>query len=164
MPELPEVESVRRELDEIIKKNDPITQIECRTKKLRFDIPIKKLNLLLNEPISQVRRRAKFLILDTAKGSILSHLGMTGTWRELKDDNNLKHDHVLLGFKSGLKLIYRDPRRFGLLDFIPVDQEANHIRLKSLGCEPLSQEFNGVRLKELLKNKKVAIKVCLFLC
>jgi formamidopyrimidine-DNA glycosylase len=161
MPELPEVENVRRGLEKALKDHPKVTEVELKRKDLRCEIPVKKVRSLVGEKITAVDRRAKYLLLRTKKGSFLSHLGMTGTWRVAKPGDERLHDHIYLHFSNGLRLAYRDPRRFGCFDFVALDEEQTHPRLKSLGPEPLSSAFTGSTLHASFRGKQVAVKVAL---
>ena len=98
MPELPEVEVVRQGLQEILKTQPTLEKIELKRADLRDPIPAKKLNTLIGEKIVSVERRAKYLLLWTPKGAMLSHLGMTGTWRVAPVGDERTHDHIYLYF------------------------------------------------------------------
>jgi formamidopyrimidine-DNA glycosylase len=160
MPELPEVEVVRSGLQEILKHHPIIEKIEFKRSDLRDPIPIKKIQTLIGEPILSVKRRAKYLLLWTKKGAMLSHLGMTGTWRVAPLGDERSHDHIYIYFSGNLRLCYRDPRRFGCFDFIqnPIEE---HDKIKVLGPEPLSPDFIGEFLWNSLRNKQVALKVAI---
>lgn len=160
MPELPEVEVVKRGLERILSGHPRIEKIELLRPDLREPIPLKKLNVLLGAPVISLERRAKYLIIWTAKGGILSHLGMTGTWRVAPPGDERLHDHVYLHFSGNLRLAYRDPRRLGLLDFIqqPIN---SHKKIESLGPEPFSDEFCVDTLWRQFKSKSVPIKVAI---
>jgi formamidopyrimidine-DNA glycosylase len=160
MPELPEVEVVRSGLQEILKHHPIIEKIEFKRSDLRDPIPIKKIQTLIGEPILSVKRRAKYLLLWTKKGAMLSHLGMTGTWRVAPLGDERSHDHIYIYFSGNLRLCYRDPRRFGCFDFIqnPIEE---HEKIKVLGPEPLSPDFFGESLWKSLRNKKIALKVAI---
>ncbi|MBO9668048.1 MAG: bifunctional DNA-formamidopyrimidine glycosylase/DNA-(apurinic or apyrimidinic site) lyase [Bdellovibrio sp.] len=161
MPELPEVEVVRKGLEEILSKKPTLEKIELKRPDLRDPIPLKKLNTLIGQKVTSVERRAKYLLLWTPKGGMLSHLGMTGTWRVAPPGDERLHDHIYLHFSGGLRLAYRDPRRFGIFDFVANDDRATHPRLKILGPEPLSAEFSGESLWNSLRNKSIALKVAI---
>lgn len=160
MPELPEVEVVRRGLQKILEHQPRLEKVELTRPDLREPIPFKKLNTLVGEKIISIERRAKYLLLWTEKGGMLSHLGMTGTWRVAPANDERLHDHIYLHFSEGLRLAYRDPRRFGCFDFIqrPFEQ---HKKLKDLGPEPLQEQFTGKILWESLRGKKIPIKVAI---
>lgn len=161
MPELPEVETVRKGLAEVLKDHPVIVKIELNRKDLRDPIPVKKVQALVGEEIMAVERRAKYLLLKTPAGSLLSHLGMTGTWRVAIPGDERNHDHIYLHFSGGLRLAYRDPRRFGCFDFVALGQELKHPKLRSLGFEPLSDSFTGEVLWQRLRGKRLAIKVAI---
>lgn len=161
MPELPEVETVRKGLEEILKDHPTITKIELKRKDLRGPIPVKKVQSLVGQKITSIERRAKYLLLKTPAGSLLSHLGMTGTWRVAGSGDERNHDHIYMHFSNGLRLAYRDPRRFGCFDFVAKDQESSHPKLISLGFEPLADSFTGEVLWGKLRGKVVAIKIAI---
>lgn len=159
MPELPEVEVVRQGLEKILKDQPVLEKVELKRKDLRDPIPIKKIQTLIGLPVESVERRAKYLLLRTSKGAMLSHLGMTGTWRVAPMGDERLHDHIYLHFSGNLRLAYRDPRRFGCFDF--VQSGLDHPKLKDLGPEPLSADFTGPSFWKSLRNKEVAIKIAL---
>lgn len=159
MPELPEVEVVRRGLEDILKDQPTLKKVELKRPDLREPIPAKKLSTLVGEKLLSVERRAKYLLLWTKKGAMLSHLGMTGTWRVAPPGDERLHDHIYLHFSGNLRLAYRDPRRFGYFDF--VQNPLEHPKLKGLGPEPLNSEFTGAALWESLRGKEVALKIAL---
>jgi formamidopyrimidine-DNA glycosylase len=160
MPELPEVEVVKRGLEEILSDHPRIEKIEIMRPDLRELIPIKKLNSLLGARVISLERRAKYLIIWTEKGGILSHLGMTGSWRVAPFGEERLHDHIYLYFSGNLRLAYRDPRRFGLIDFIkkPI---AAHKKLAGLGPEPFGDDFCADYLKKRVEGKGVPIKAAI---
>ena len=160
MPELPEVEVVKRGLAEILRDGPQIERVELLRSNLREPIPGDKLQTLIGARVLSLERRAKYIIIWTEKGGILSHLGMTGTWRVAPLGDERLHDHVYLYFSGNLRLAYRDPRRFGILDFIP-KASISHAKLKNLGPEPLAEDFNADGLRIQLKNKNVPIKVAI---
>lgn len=159
MPELPEVEVVRQGLQKILKEQPVLEKVELMRPDLREPIPAKKIRTLVGEKVLSVDRRAKYLLLWTARGGMLSHLGMTGTWRVAAPGDERVHDHIYLHFSGGLRLAYRDPRRFGYFDFIT--DPMTHPKLKELGPEPLLVTFTGQSLWESLRGKEVALKVAL---
>ncbi|MEN0058308.1 MAG: bifunctional DNA-formamidopyrimidine glycosylase/DNA-(apurinic or apyrimidinic site) lyase [Bdellovibrio sp.] len=161
MPELPEVEVVKQGLEQILKEQPTLKKVELMRPDLREPIPLKKLNKLVGEPVTSVSRRAKYLQIWTPKGGLLSHLGMTGTWRVAAPGEERAHDHVYLHFVGGLRLAYRDPRRFGYLDYIGPDETLTHPKLRALGPEPLSSDFNGEVLWEKLQERSSAVKVAI---
>ncbi len=157
MPELPEVESVKRSLAQVLPNGVRWTEVITTRKDLRVPFP-KDLKKLVGSELIGLDRRSKYLIFKRREKDLLSHLGMSGTWRELKKDEPLKlHDHVVFGFSNGVRLAYNDPRRFGVMDWGGDESPW----LKALGPEPLTDDFTAEYLLSKLKNKKSAIKVLL---
>lgn len=159
MPELPEVEVVKRGLQDILKHQPTLEKVELTRKDLREPMPAKALKKLEGEKLLSVERRAKYLLLWTPQGAMISHLGMTGTWRVAPKGEERDHDHIYLHFSGGLRLAYRDPRRFGVFDF--TKEPSTHAKFKDLGPEPLSAEFTGLELWNRLRNKQVSLKVAI---
>lgn len=159
MPELPEVETVRRGIAQIIEKQPRISGFRFLRANLRFVIPQKELRKLVGQPLLAAERRAKYLLLRTPEGMILSHLGMTGSWRV--GEANEIHDHVEISLSNGQTLVYNDPRRFGYIDFVKLSDVKTHIRLKDLGPEPLEDEFNAEYLLKKWSQKDASCKVAL---
>lgn len=160
MPELPEVETTRRGLLAAI-KNAKITGCEVRRFDLRQPIPQNLAKKLVGRRILDVRRRAKYLLIDLDSGeSILAHLGMSGSFIVMKEAGYaLKtHDHLLISLSSGLLMVFNDPRRFGVVDIVRTAQSERHPLLKSLGPEPLSEDFSPDYLRTQLLRRKGAIK------
>jgi len=171
MPELPEVEIVKQSLNQKINQKK-ILKIIIKNRNLRFKIPIKFENLLINKTIKKVTRFSKYLIINFNDRSFcLIHLGMSGTIHIIKKNRltNVtntsfysspklpkKHNHVELQFKD-LKVIYNDPRRFGFFKFINNKNELLN-RFKHLGPEPFSKSFNLKYLMNYFTNKKKTIK------
>ncbi len=116
MPELPEVETVRRGLTKGLSKSKVI-DVKLNRKDLRFLMPVKTLKAIESMSFISVKRRGKFLIFETTGLSFISHLGMTGHWRFESEYKPVKHDHLVFSW-TDKKLIYNDPRRFGyILDY-----------------------------------------------
>ena len=158
MPELPEVETVRAGL-ELLLAGATIARVELRRRTLRATIPARLPARLAGQPVVAVRRRAKYLLLDTPSGTLLCHLGMTGTWRLAPAGSERDHDHCYLHLQDGRRLAFRDPRRFGLLDFIPLGAEQEHPRLAGLGVEPLDEAaFTADYLAAACRGRRQAIK------
>jgi formamidopyrimidine-DNA glycosylase len=159
MPELPEVETTRRGLAPHL-DGRRITAVTLRRPDLRWPIPGEVSRLLPGEPITGLRRRAKYLLLDTAPGSALLHLGMSGSLRVLAADTPVTaHDHVDLALDSGRVLRFNDPRRFGCLLWQPAG--TTHALLQGLGPEPLSAGFDGGYLHALSRGRKASVKTFL---
>lgn len=161
MPELPEVEIVRRGLAEIFASRPQLVRIELLRRDLRDPMPVKKLKALEGAQILAVHRRAKYLLIETDRGGLLSHLGMTGTWRVAPLGQELLHDHIYLHLSTGERLAYRDPRRFGIFETYDVLQPTRSPRLENLGPEPLDREFSGASLWNSLRNRKSSIKAAI---
>lgn len=157
MPELPEVETVRRGLQQFLKDKPAIEKIEWKGLKLRFNIPKKLSETLSGQKIQNIERRSKYLLIQTEYHTLLSHLGMTGSWR-MDQAQLIKHDHLIIYFKDGRRLIYNDPRRFGFVDLLKRGEEESSRWLKILGPEPLSENFNADYLLQKRKNKSVSMK------
>jgi formamidopyrimidine-DNA glycosylase len=155
MPELPEVETVRKGLQNLEGKK--VKSVFRSNKKMRI-VSTLDLEELKNAKILEVTRRARYLIINfDNKKSLIIHLGMSGKITLQHEFNKLKHDHFALEF-ANLWLIFNDPRRFGFIDLIENKNIKNHKMLSKLGPEPLSDEFNLSDLKEKLSRKKMNIK------
>lgn len=157
MPELPEVETTRRGITPVVLRNT-IREVIVRCPGLRWPIPQDLAEVLVGSRFEGVRRRAKYLLLDTGRGHLIIHLGMSGSLRIVTTGTPpVKHDHVDILFANNKALRFTDPRRFGcfLWHTGPVEE---HPLLKMLGPEPLSDQFGGQTLKIGSKGKKVAVK------
>lgn len=161
MPELPEVETVRRGLAPVM-EGQTFTRVQLRRKDLRKPFPKNMVKRLEGAAVVRVRRRSKYLIVETAKDALIWHLGMSGQVRIYKVGDTLKpvgkHDHVQFDLSSGATIVFTDPRRFGLMDLCALDELADHALLKAIGPEPLGNEFSGPILAAALKGKRVAVK------
>lgn len=157
MPELPEVETTRRGITPHI-ENNIITKVIVRNRSLRWPIPSGLNTKLKNQTIRSVTRRAKYLLLSTDVGTLILHLGMSGSLRILPTTESVeKHDHFELQFKDGHCLRLRDPRRFGAVLWCKGDP-LKHKYLINLGPEPLDNEFNAELLFEKSRKRKTSIK------
>jgi len=148
MPELPEVETICRGIaPHIIGKTIELTLV--RQPKLRWPVPKTLAVDLAGLTIRSVTRRAKYLLLVTNGGTLLVHLGMSGSLRIVTTEQKAgKHDHLDILFTDGTVLRYNDPRRFGAV--LWTKEAANeHKLLKNLGVEPLSEACNGELLFQL---------------
>ncbi|MCK5696769.1 MAG: bifunctional DNA-formamidopyrimidine glycosylase/DNA-(apurinic or apyrimidinic site) lyase [Gammaproteobacteria bacterium] len=157
MPELPEVETTLRGIATHV-TNTCFTQITIRNPRLRWPIPQEIVSLLPQQTIIQITRRAKYLLLSTEQGTLILHLGMSGSLRIVDPKSEYdKHDHIEFCFANGRALRLKDPRRFGavLWTHDPIEQ---HPLFTHLGPEPLSQEFNAEGLYQLSRKKTVSIK------
>ena len=155
MPELPEVETTRRGIAPHL-EGHRIRKVVVRQPQLRWPVPA-EVQQLKNARVLAVRRRAKFLLVDTDKGEVLLHLGMSGSLRFIAAaEPPGKHDHVDIVFgQSALRLT--DPRRFGSLHWTR-RSALQHRLISPLGCEPLSDEFNADYLYEHSRSRRVAVK------
>lgn len=157
MPELPEVETTLRGIEAHV-IGQTLTDVVVRNASLRWPIPTKELSALVGQTVIRLERRAKYILIHTAKGCILLHLGMSGSLRVLDvREAHGKHDHLDLEF-GGKKIVrLNDPRRFGccLLITEPVNQ---HRLLVNLGPEPLSDAFSAERLFASSRGKSQAVK------
>ena len=160
MPELPEVETTRRGLAPHV-EGRRISGVTLRRPDLRWPIPDEIRRDLPGQRIAAVRRRAKYLLLDTEAGdSALLHLGMSGVLRVLPADTPVAaHDHVDLALDSGRVLRFTDPRRFGSLLWQPAGTE--HELLRGLGPEPLSDAFDGDWLFARSRGRSAPVKTFL---
>jgi formamidopyrimidine-DNA glycosylase len=160
MPELPEVETVLQALKPHL-VNDKFISIQTYKTKLRTPLELSDRPELINKAITNLTRRAKYLILELENNyGLIIHLGMTGSWRlESTSLQRQKHDHAEFYLLSGLVLRYNDPRRFGqLLVFEPMKNISNHKLFAHLGPEPLSDDFNAKWLVNICMGKKKPIK------
>lgn len=160
MPELPEVETTRRGLLPHLLEQT-IHGVILRRQNLRWPIPLEVEPGLTGRRITDIRRRAKYLLLDTDSGdSAVLHLGMSGSLRVLPGETPLKtHDHVDICLANGQVLRFNDPRRFGSLLWQPAGQM--HPLLAELGPEPLSTAFDGAYLNRLSRGRCAPVKTFL---
>ena len=156
MPELPEVETTLRGIKpHIIGRK--ITEVNVRNKNLRWPVS-RKVYSLTGSKFSRIKRRGKYILIDVNNGILIIHLGMSGSLRIVKYDQEFrKHDHIDIKMDSGKSLRYHDPRRFGCLLFHSGDI-SNHKLLKHLGPEPLGQQFCGEFLYSKSRGRNVSIK------
>ncbi len=160
MPELPEVETTRRGLQQSI-AGRRVLEVTVRRRDLRQEIPQAFEDIIKNRVISEVSRRAKYLLITLDSGeTLLAHLGMSGSFVVLLSDNYVPrtHDHMILTLEGGLLAVFNDPRRFGVLTILKTGEEGAHPLLKHLGPEPLSKDFSSIYLAAALQRKKGAIK------
>jgi len=157
MPELPEVETTRRGITPHL-ASQTISKVIVRQRQLRWPIPSNLNKLLSGQTITAIDRRAKYLLLNTTNGTLIIHLGMSGSLRVLLQHTPAtKHDHIDILLNNGSLLRLRDPRRFGAVLWSKLDP-SKHKLLHQLGVEPLSRALNGEYLFNKAKNRKIAIK------
>lgn len=163
MPELPEVETVRRGLAPVL-EGHRLTRAVARRPDLRFPLPEDFGQRLTGRTVTKVARRAKFLLIELDDGaSLICHLGMSGSFRIYKAGapQLAKHDHVILTTDQGVEIRYNDPRRFGFMLLAGPGQLDDHPMLKDLGPEPLADDFDARVLGRALKGRKSPIKAAL---
>lgn len=159
MPELPEVEVTRQGIAPYL-VDQTVVELIVRNPSLRWPVPALA-KQIIGQTIRQVRRRAKYLLIDTDAGTSIVHLGMSGSLRILPHGTPVeKHDHIDLVLANGRILRFNDPRRFGAWLWCQLPEEA-HPLLAKLGPEPLTDYFNVKQLAAALAGKKKAIKLCL---
>mgnify|MGYP001815368273 FL=1 len=157
MPELPEVETTRRGILPWV-TGRTVDAVTVRERRLRRPIPRSLAPALTGQRVDGVSRRAKYLLLETAAGTAIVHLGMSGSLRICRPAPAPDtHDHVDLVFDDGRVLRYTDPRRFGLLLWTTRDPLA-HPLLARLGPEPLGADFDGAHLYRLSRGRRAAVK------
>jgi formamidopyrimidine-DNA glycosylase len=157
MPELPEVETTRRGIEPWL-VGRRVERLVVRQPRLRWRVPRSLPAKLAGARIRSVGRRAKYLLVGTDAGTIILHLGMSGSLRILDAATPpLAHDHVDLVLDSGRCLRFNDPRRFGCLLFT-AGEPARHKLLKGLAVEPLSGEFTGEALWRRARGRNASVK------
>ncbi|MGH6799871.1 MAG: bifunctional DNA-formamidopyrimidine glycosylase/DNA-(apurinic or apyrimidinic site) lyase [Methylocella sp.] len=169
MPELPEVETVRRGLEPAM-VGARLVAIEQRRPDLRFPFPERFTERLTGRRVETLRRRAKYLIIDLDDAEVLvMHLGMSGSFRIEQacgpipgaGAKNSLHDHVAFDLSTGARIVYNDPRRFGFMQLIPRPEFSAHPLFRNIGIEPLGGEFDGHVLARLFAGKTNSLKAAL---
>ncbi len=163
MPELPEVETVRRGLMPVL-EGQRLERVQIRRADLRFPFPDGFGQRLTGRTVIAVKRRAKFLLIDLDDGTVLiSHLGMSGSYRIYAKDPPVldKHDHVIFVTADGQEVRYNDPRRFGFMDLTTHDEMPDHKLLNKIGPEPVFPGLDGRQLAARLKHRATPIKAAL---
>ncbi|MCP4000725.1 MAG: bifunctional DNA-formamidopyrimidine glycosylase/DNA-(apurinic or apyrimidinic site) lyase [Gammaproteobacteria bacterium] len=157
MPELPEVETTRYGIAPAL-EGQKITALVIREPRLRWPIPKDLPEKLQGQIVNSVKRRAKYLLLETQSGSAMIHLGMSGSMRIVStQDAPEKHDHFDIVTAAGDIIRYNDPRRFGSLLWAGLNPDT-HALLRKLGPEPLEEGFTGVYLWESSRSRRISIK------
>ncbi|EJF96390.1 bifunctional DNA-formamidopyrimidine glycosylase/DNA-(apurinic or apyrimidinic site) lyase [Bartonella taylorii] len=171
MPELPEVETVRRGLEPFV-TGAKIISVTLNRKDLRFPFPDAFSERLIGRKIIELGRRAKYLLFHLSRDeTILSHLGMSGSWRVEDDllkknspatEKFVRHDHFVMDIQAQdgkvYHLTYNDVRRFGFMLLVDTNRLYEHPLLKKLGLEPMGNAFSGNYLQEVFVNKKISLK------
>jgi formamidopyrimidine-DNA glycosylase len=170
MPELPEVETVRRGLDPAM-TGAVIVQADVNRPDLRWPFPPGMSERLTGQKVLGLRRRSKYILADLDSGeTLLVHLGMSG--RMLVSGDPLgnfvhdhpapaKHDHVVLHMDNGARITFNDPRRFGAMDLLDTATAEQHKLLSLLGPEPLGNDFNETHLIDAFRNRNTPVKSAL---
>jgi len=157
MPELPEVETTRRGIEPHL-LNRTVETLIVRQPRLRWPVPEQLPELLPGQTVRAVERRAKYLLLRLDHGSLILHLGMSGSLRVVPTELPAeKHDHLDLVLNNGHCLRLRDPLRFGAFLWQTGDV-SDHSLLRDLGPEPLDDSFNGPGLHRIARQRRVAVK------
>ena len=170
MPELPEVEAVRRRLEPAM-RGARIDRVELRRADLRRPFPAGFANRLQGRRVRAVERRGKYLLVPLDSGdTLLMHLGMSGSFRVDRRGRNRttsgaatidRHDHVVFTLSNGAVVTFNDPRRFGLMDLIGDALLMEHRPLEQMGPEPLAAAFDATALAAACAGKRVTLKVAL---
>jgi formamidopyrimidine-DNA glycosylase len=171
MPELPEVETVRRGLAPAM-EGARFTKVEVRRGDLRWPLPKGFAQRLHGKTVEGLGRRAKYLLADLSSGDVLlMHLGMSGSFRVGKDaapgkyyherSKSTAHDHIVFHMSNGATITFNDPRRFGSMKLVPRAKLDREPLLRALGPEPLGNEFDAAMLAEACAGKKTSLKAAL---
>lgn len=170
MPELPEVETVRRGLVSVM-EGEMIAEAEVRRPDLRWPFPERMAERLGGAGVRSLRRRSKYILADLTSGeTLIIHLGMSGRMLISGDPQGRfhfehpaaeKHDHVVLNMANGARITFNDPRRFGAMDLAKTAEVDDHKLLRRLGPEPLGNTFDEVYLAERLAGRRTPIKSAL---
>jgi formamidopyrimidine-DNA glycosylase len=163
MPELPEVEAVRREIAPAM-QGARFERVTLRRANLRVPFPRNFAGRLKGHAVQALTRRGKYLLAELSSGeTLIMHLGMSGSFDVdgAPEREAGRHDHVVFGMSSGAIVIFNDPRRFGLMDIAARGQLERYPALSAMGPEPLSTAFDADTLARACRGKKVSLKVAL---
>jgi formamidopyrimidine-DNA glycosylase len=174
MPELPEVETVRRGLEPVM-EGARFDQVEARRRDLRWPLPKDFVARLEGQTVTGLGRRAKYLLADLSSGEVLlMHLGMSGSFRVFRGGGaqapakyyheraqHLAHDHVVFRMSSGALITFNDPRRFGSMKLVRRERLEEEPLLRALGPEPLGNAFDAAMLAHACRGKKTSLKSAL---
>lgn len=170
MPELPEVETVRRGLLDVM-EGHVIARAQIRRPDLRWPFPENMAERLTGKRIMALRRRSKYILADLSSGeTLIIHLGMSGrilisghAVGQFHHDHPApaKHDHVIFDMQGGARVTFNDARRFGAMDLTPTASAQDHWLLAPLGPEPMGNAFNEDYLIDRLKGRNTPIKTAL---
>lgn len=167
MPELPEVETVRRGLQPVM-EGRCMRRVEVRREGLRFPFPPRMVERLTGQRVERLRRRSKYLLADLSSGeTLIIHLGMSGRMLIAEDMPGAfhhvagvhpRHDHVVFHMEGEVRITFNDARRFGMMDLAATSQVERHPLLATLGPEPLGNHFSGAYLQDHLHSRTAPIK------
>jgi formamidopyrimidine-DNA glycosylase len=174
MPELPEVETVRRGLEPVM-QGARFASVEARRHDLRWPLPADFVARLEGQTVRGLGRRAKYITVDLSSGEVLlMHLGMSGSFRVAHDGAELKpgqyhhdkpqalaHDHVVFHMSNGARISFNDPRRFGSMKLVAREALDAEPLLRALGPEPLGNAFDAAMLARACQGKKTSLKAAL---
>src|SRR5499426_4735507 len=174
MPELPEVETVRRGLAPVM-EGARFTKVIAHRGDLRWPLPQDFTSRLEGKTVEGLGRRAKYLLVDLSSGDVLvMHLGMSGSFRVAtrrgksmpgryyhERARNAAHDHVVFHMSSGARISFNDPRRFGMMKLVSRAELDREPLLRALGPEPLGNEFDAAMLARACRGKKTSLKAAL---
>jgi len=173
MPELPEVETVRRGLEQAM-DGERLVKVEVRRGDLRWPLPKDFAQRLKGKTVTGIGRRAKYLLADLSSGDVLlMHLGMSGSFHVSQEEKHHlgryqyerakdhAHDHVVFHMSSGASVTFNDPRRFGSMKLVPRSKLDDEPLLRNLGPEPLGNAFDAAMLARACQGKKTSLKAAL---
>lgn len=174
MPELPEVETVRRGLEPVM-DGARFAKVEARRQDLRWPLPKDFAAHLEGKTVTGLGRRGKYLLLDLSSGDVLMmHLGMSGSFHVFRQGGekntaryhherakHVKHDHVVFHMSNGAIVTFNDPRRFGFMKLTPREKLDDHSLMKAMGPEPLGNAFDAAMLARACAGKKTSLKAAL---
>src|ERR1700752_4432864 len=174
MPELPEVETVRRGLAPVM-EGARFIEVEARRGDLRWPLPKDFVKRIEGHTVEGLGRRAKYLLADLSSGEVLlMHLGMSGSFRVLHGSDekgpgkfhhvrgkHAAHDHVVFHMSNGAIVTFNDPRRFGFMKLTPREALDRHPLMQAMGPEPLGNAFDAAMLARACKGKKTSLKAAL---
>ena len=170
MPELPEVETVRRGLLPVM-EGARVVRADVNRPDLRWPLPERMAERVSGTRVMALRRRSKYLLADLSSGeTLLVHLGMSGRILISGDAPGAfrnrhaihdRHDHVVFHMEGGARVTFNDPRRFGAMDLVATETAEQHKRLAGIGPEPLGNDFDEVYLTSTLKGRRTTIKSAL---
>jgi formamidopyrimidine-DNA glycosylase len=174
MPELPEVETVRRGLAPVM-EGARFLKVEVNRRDLRRPLPKDFAERLEGQTVTRLKRRAKYLLAELSSGDVLMmHLGMSGSFRVARERGEHTpgrfhhersaarvHDHVVFHMSSGARITFNDPRRFGLMLLVPRDELPRHPLMREVGPEPLDDDFDAAAIARACARKKTSLKAAL---